>query len=269
VAYLNMGNILDDAQRFNESIDAYQKALAISPKDDAALYNLGIAYKHAGKPELAVDSWKKASALNPDTPQPLLALADFYYERNYYDLAMDEYQRILRRWPNIQEGHFNLATIYYKKNLNEYAIEEYKRVIEINDKNDFARKAYINLGILTSKSGKGGEETMQNAAGYVQKALMLKPGDADSLFSLGILYSKKEMYDKAIDTFYQAMRATRDSKLIAEAHNNIGKCHFKKGQYKKALQSFTRGIEEDPTNEELRMNRKTAMQAYEEELARK
>ncbi len=268
VAYLNMGNIMDDAQRYNEAIDSYQKALAISPKDDAALYNLGIAYKHAAKPELAIDAWKKAAELNPENPQPLMALADFYYENNHLDLAMDEYQRLLRRFPRIQEGHFNLAAIYYKKNQIDYAIEEYKRVIEIDDRNDFARKAYINLGVLTSKAG-ADEKTMEKSASYVQKALMIKPGDADALLSMGLLYSRKEMYDKAIDTFYQAISATSDAKLIAEAHNNIGKCHYKKREYKKALQAFSRAVEEDPTNEEVRMNRKSAMQAYEEELARK
>ena len=249
--------------------EAYEKALAISPKDDAALYNLGIAYKHAGKPQLAIESWKKAAELNPDNPQPLLALADYYYENNHYDMAMDEYQRILRRWPNIQEGHFSLATIYYKKNLLDYAREEYKRVVEINEKTDLARRAYVNLGILASKTEKPTDDSMRNAVGYVQKALLLKPGDAEALFSLGLLYAKKEMHDKAIDTFYQAIRATNDSKVIAESYNNIGKCYYKKGMYKKALQSFTRGIEEDPVNEEIRMNRKVAMQAYEEELARR
>jgi tetratricopeptide (TPR) repeat protein len=76
------------------------------------------------------------------------------------------------------------------------------------------------------------------------------------------------MPDKAIDTFYQAIKATSDSKIIGECYNNIGKSYYKKGQHKKALQAFSRGVDEDPTNEEIRMNRKVAMQAYEEQMAR-
>jgi len=269
IAYLNMGNILDDTQRYREAIDAYQKALAISPKDDAALFNLGIAYKHAKKPELAIETWRKAADLNPENPQPLLALADYYYENNHYDLAMDEYQRILRRWPDLQDAHFTLATVYYKRNQVEYAIEEYKRVIDINDRNNYARKAYINLGILESGDRKGGEAAMEKAQNYIQKALVMKPNDAEALLSLGIMYMKKEMFDRAIDTFLQAQRATNDSRLVADTNNNIGKCYYKKGQYKKALQAFTRGIEDDPTNEEIRMNRKVAMQAYEAEVQKR
>ncbi len=267
IAYLNMGNIMDDAQRFDEAIAAYKRALAISPKDDALLYNLGIAYEHSRKPELALESWRKAYDLNPKNPRPLIAIADYYYKNNHYDFAMDEYQKILRKWPNIQEGHFNLAAVYYKKNLLDYAIEEYKRVIEIDGKNELARKAYINLGILFSKREKG-EEGQEKGLVHIQRALLLKPGDAEALLALGTIYYKKRMYDRAIDTYYQVLKATRESKLIAETYGKIGSCYYEQKMYRKAVQAYARAVEEDPTNEEIRMNRKVAMQAYEEEIGR-
>jgi len=267
IAFLNMGNILDDAQRFDEAVEAYNRALAISPKDDTALYNLGIAYKHAGKPELAVDAWRKAADLNVNDPKPLLSMADLYYERGFADLAEKEYEKVARRWPNIQEGHFKLATIYYKRNQLEYAQRAYQRVIEINENNELSRKAYINLGLIQAKTG-ATEESMEKSMQQIQKALLIKPGDPEALNSLGIIYSKKQMYDRAIDAFFQVVKASTDSKMVSEAYNNIGKAYYKKKQYGKALKAFTRGIEEDPSSEEIRMNRKTAMQAYEAEISR-
>lgn len=269
VAYLNMGNIMDDAGRPDEAIEMYEKALAIDGKDDSVLYNMGIAYQHAGKPELAIQSWRKALSINPDKPDHQLAIAKFYYEKRDYDMAIDEYQKILRHWPEIQEAHFDIAGLYYKKNLIDYAVQEYKRVIEINDKTDFGRKAYINLGTITAETSKEDDEkTIENALSYTQRALLIKPGDPEALFSLGLIYSKKKMYDKAIETFYQVITASRESKLIAESYNNIGKSYFQQGLYRKAMQAFTRGIEEEPTIEEIRINRKVAMQAYEEALER-
>ncbi|MCX7677641.1 MAG: tetratricopeptide repeat protein [Spirochaetes bacterium] len=265
IAYLNMGNIMDDAGRYEEAIESYKKALLISPKDDAALYNLGIAYRHAGKVELALEVWKKAADLNPENPRPLLAIADFYYEKKYFDLAMDEYQKILRRWPNIQEAHFNLGAVYYHTNQLDYAIGEYKKVLEINDRNDLARKALVNLAILTSKKSVD-EKGMDEALQYAQKALLLKANDPEALFSLGVVYYRREMIDKAIDVMYQVVRASKDAKKIADAYNYIGMGYFKKGSYRKALQAFNRGVEEDPSNEELRVNRKTAADAYERSL---
>jgi tetratricopeptide (TPR) repeat protein len=75
------------------------------------------------------------------------------------------------------------------------------------------------------------------------------------------------MTDRAIDTFYQVIKNTTDSALLAQAYNNIGKTYYKKKEYRKALQSFTRALEETPSSEEIRMNRKAAEQAYENELA--
>ena len=267
IAYLNMGNILDDEQRFDEAIEAYQRALSISPKDDAAYYNLGIAYKHAGKPELAITAWKKAAELDPADAAPSVAIADYYYERGFYDLAESEYRRIVGRWPAIQEPHFKIGTMYFKRGNYDYAMNAFDKVIELDPNSDMARKALINKAVLVSKTG-AGEATLDKAKGIVQKALLMKPDDTEALFALGIIYMRKEQYDNAMDTFFQVVKGSAEPKLVADAYNNIGKCYYKKRLYKKALQAFTRGIEEDPGNEELRMNRKAASQAYEAELGR-
>ena len=266
IAYLNMGNILDDTEQYDEAIEAYRKALVINSKDDAVYYNLGIACKHAERPELAIDSWRKASELNENNPRALLALADYYYESKLYDLAEKEYQQILQRWPGQQDAHFKMATIYYKRGENEFALKAYKRVIDINAKNDLARKALINTGILISQT-RNDARALAESKTSVQKALLMKPGDPEALLSMGTLHFKEEMYDKAIETFYQVIKSTRDASLIAESYNNIGKSYYQKREYKKSLQAFTRAVEEDPSNEEIRINRKTASQAYEEELA--
>jgi tetratricopeptide (TPR) repeat protein len=54
--------------------------------------------------------------------------------------------------------------------------------------------------------------------------------------------------------------------MTAEAYNNMGKSYYQLKEYKKSVQAFTRGIEEDSSNEEIRINRKTAVQAYEQQL---
>ncbi len=266
IAYVNMGNILDDLGRSDEAIETYNKALAITEDDDSTLYNLGIAYKNAGKSELALKAWNRALELNPDSPKPLMAIANLYEEKALFDLAIEEYQKIIRRWDNLQEAHFNLAILYYKKNLLDYAKAELKKVIDLNGSNEFAAKAYTNLGIILSRTAGNNEKSLDEAQSYVQKALLQKPNDPEALISLGSVYYKKGMLEKAIDTFNLAISSSRDSKILAEAYNNIGKCYHKKGLYKNALTAFTRAIEEDPSSEEIRINRKVSMQAYESEL---
>ena len=268
VAYVNIGNILDDMGRPEEAIEAYNNALAISGDDESTLYNMGIAYKKSGKPELAIKTWYKAFELNSRSPKPLMAIAQTYEEKNLIDSAIEEYQKITKKWGDYQEAHFNLAVLYYKKNLLNYAKEEFKKVIELNKNSEFASKAYSNIGIILSKTAGNNEEQYDEAQLYVQKSLLHNPNDAEALISLATIYYKKGMLEKAIDTYNQAIASTRDSKLLAEAYNGVGKCYHKKGLYKNALTAFSRGIEQDPTMEEIRLNRKVSMQSYEDSLSR-
>ena len=123
----------------------------------------------------------------------------------------------------------------------------------------------INLAIVSSGE-RNDDESLNNSVKIIQKALLMKPDDSDALLALGIIYARKEMHQKAIDAFYQSIKSSRDNKMTAESYNNMGKSYYQLKEYKKAVQAFTRGIEEDPSNEEIRINRKTAVQAYESEL---
>ena len=265
-AYLNMGNILDDAQRYDEAAENYQKALSLNAKDDAAYYNLGLTYQHAGKPEMAIAAWKESARLNTTNPAPRLAIANYYYEAGFFDLAEKEYQDILQSWPNIQEGHFKMGSLYYKQHQYSYAYKAFERAAKVDVNSELARKSYVNMALINSELNPD-EHGIDESINLVQKALLIKPGDPEALLSFGILLGKKGQSDRAIDTFYQIIKNTTDSKLIAQAYNNIGKTHYKQQDYKKAVQAFSRAVEEDPSNEEIRINRKTASQAYEQEIS--
>jgi tetratricopeptide (TPR) repeat protein len=265
VAWINIGNILDDMQRYNEAIEAYNKALAISPKDHMAHYNLGIAYEHAGKPEKAVQSWQEASRLSKDDPNPRLAIADLYYQKGYYDEAEKAYRNITKDWPRLQEPHFRLASIYYKRDRFDFALKAFQRTVELDNNTSLARRALINIGtILASRANT--EDEFEEARNSIQKALLIQPGDPEALFALGEVRARSGMHEKAVDTYYQALQGARESELVADIYNGIGKSYYMLGRYRKALQAFTRGLEESPSREDIRMNRKSAMNAYEKQL---
>lgn len=267
IAFMNMGNILDDAQRFDDAIEAYQSALALRDNDDGTWFNLGLAYMHANKPALAVNAWKKATQINPGNIKARMMLADYYLQQGYPDLAEKEYQEIAYKWPQDQESMFKLGTIYHRQKDYADAKKAYRKVIEAGESTEYARKAYINLAVILTAERQD-EETFNEALNMIRKALQIKADDPDALMALGMVYARMEMHERAIESYYQSIRAARDSKMIAECYNNIGKSYYAMKQYKKSIEAFARGVEEDPSNEEIRMNRKSAVQAYENELNR-
>ncbi len=59
-AWIKLGNTLMDSSRYNEAIDAYQRALDIDPKNVDVRVDMGVCYRNAGKPDVAAIQGLKA-----------------------------------------------------------------------------------------------------------------------------------------------------------------------------------------------------------------
>jgi tetratricopeptide (TPR) repeat protein len=64
-AWIKLGNSLMDTHRFQEAIDAYQKAIELDPKNVDVRVDLGTCYRNIGRPDRAVKEYRKALAINP------------------------------------------------------------------------------------------------------------------------------------------------------------------------------------------------------------
>ncbi len=63
--WIKLGNILMDTHRFQESIDAYQKALELAPKNTDVRVDMGTCYRNIGRSDRAFEEYKKAITINP------------------------------------------------------------------------------------------------------------------------------------------------------------------------------------------------------------
>ncbi|OGW35176.1 MAG: hypothetical protein A2010_04925 [Nitrospirae bacterium GWD2_57_9] len=64
-AWTMLGNALMDANRFAEAVEAYQKSLAIDPKNVNVRVDLGTCFRNSGRPQQAVEEYKKALKIDP------------------------------------------------------------------------------------------------------------------------------------------------------------------------------------------------------------
>jgi len=265
IAYLNMGNILDDQGNFKEAIKYYKKSLTISQKDDRVYYSLGVTYKHMGRPELAIDAWEDGAKLNRKSPKFFLAKANLYYEKKHYDLAQQEYGKIIKKWPTLSDAHFKSSIIYAQKRDLDFAIKGFKKVIELNNNKKLTLKSYINLARLYLQK-ENSNNSQQEAISAIKKALLLAPGNDDALLTLGDIYYEQQNFNKSIDVFFQLLKQSHSEKKIATAYNGLAKSYFKLKLYRKSMENFTKAVQNDPGNEVYRLNRRAATEAYENEL---
>ncbi len=64
--WIALGNALMDTQQFSDAIEAYQKALALDPKNVDVRVDMGTCMRGIGKPEAAVAEFRKAIKIAPN-----------------------------------------------------------------------------------------------------------------------------------------------------------------------------------------------------------
>jgi Flp pilus assembly protein TadD len=164
--WLNLGNELNRSGKYSEAVDAYRKAVEISPDltgglnglgvaymslkryrdavdaflqalrtepDSAWTYsNLGLAYLESGNEREAVDALKKAVSIMPDLGAAQFNLGLAFRRMGMYREAAEAYRNAVRATPRNAEAHFHLGIMYINLNSEDAAMEEYKILKDLN-----------------------------------------------------------------------------------------------------------------------------------------
>jgi Flp pilus assembly protein TadD len=100
-ALISLGNMMMDASRFSEAVDAYQKVLDIDPKNADVRVDMGTCYKNMGKPDFAVKEYRQALEVNPQHLHALKNLGIVYaYDLHDNKEAVKAFEKALAAAPN-------------------------------------------------------------------------------------------------------------------------------------------------------------------------
>jgi len=126
------------------------KNISFSP-EALNYYFKGILARDAQRNDEAMEFFKKAIELNPNLEGPHLELGSIYYIKRLYDLEIKEYQEVLKINPKNTDALFFLAEAYETKGLYDIAIKEYEKIISIDPED---AEAYYNLGLAYLTEGR-------------------------------------------------------------------------------------------------------------------
>jgi tetratricopeptide (TPR) repeat protein len=131
--------------------------------------------------------------------------------------------------------HDALGDAYWMRGEGALAEHEWKEALCINP--DFVRPINA-LGALCAKQGRYNE-----AAAYLQHAILLDPHDADAHLNLGAVYAETGSLDRAEEQFRAAVSL---APLNFAAHNVLGKLYFDSGRLNEAEEQFRTSLDCDP-----------------------
>lgn len=207
--YRSLGSTYLDLERWAEAVEAYERAVALSPGLPTDHSSLGIAYQHLEQYDRAVAAYQKALAILPCDANTHDLLGDLYRKLGKVDEALHEYQESVRYAPDDFTAWHAIG-----------------QILEERGQMDEAKAAY--------------EKAVAAAEAYLKR----NPRDATVTYTLGLMYLLLGDAERAIALLQKAL-ALQPS---AEGHRALGNAYSEAGEYEKALEEYQAALALDPQN---------------------
>jgi protein O-GlcNAc transferase len=214
-AWYARGNICLRSEQPLTALEAYERFLALVPSHANAWCNRGNALQQLGRPAEAVGSYDRALALDPDLAAAYNNRGNALRVQQRFEEALQSYQRALRLDPRLAEAHDNSAVALLALNCPAEALQACER------------------------------------------ALALRPNFIEAVINRGNALRDLLQPEQALESYDCALRLDPD---CAEAHANRGNALLDLKRYAEALASYERALLGLPESADVLANRATALQ---------
>ncbi len=110
-AWVTLGNAYFDADRPQESIEAYERALQLDPNDPNVITDQGVMYVALRQFDKALANFQEANRLDPDHRQSLFNIGVAYAGLEDLDRAEEAWNRVIQAAPGTPDAERARAAI--------------------------------------------------------------------------------------------------------------------------------------------------------------
>jgi tetratricopeptide (TPR) repeat protein len=122
-----------DAKRWNEALNAYNKAIELNPNDASAYNNRGLAYDNLDKNDLAIADYEKAIELNPKYGDAFNNRGKTFGKLGDYKQAILNYDRAIELNPKNADAYYNRGNAYSRLGDYTYANQDLKKAANLGN----------------------------------------------------------------------------------------------------------------------------------------
>ena len=123
-------NDLLKAGQLPQAIQAYQQAIALSPKDEDLHFNLGIAYARSGDLTNAEAHYLEALKLLPDYPEVHNNLGNVLMREGRMKEAEEHFQEALKQMPDYAQANNNMGILLQGQKKTNEALAFFQKAVE-------------------------------------------------------------------------------------------------------------------------------------------
>jgi tetratricopeptide (TPR) repeat protein len=144
-AWVNYGNLLQNARRWNEAANAFRRAVSLAPTMAEAYNGLASTMAAMGRSEDAIATYEVAVRLKPESALMISNLGNAYFDADRVETAIETHRRAIAADPKFPEAYNNLAVALQELARYDEAMDSAKKAIEL--KTQYA-EAHQNVGLL-------------------------------------------------------------------------------------------------------------------------
>jgi tetratricopeptide (TPR) repeat protein len=241
--YLGQASLYEQRGDYNSAIDAYDKALILSPElPFAYLGRAKVYYRLGGEANYrnAIADYTDFINLVRDViPAHDLALAydgrgQAYMQLNDFDNARKDFTTAIERDSHSAQALYDLGLLFVRQGKPDEAIKWYTQSIA-SDANFYS--AYLSRGkalFLRYKTSNRAEDLNSALADFYQ-AHYLKGDAAEPYLNIGLVYNERGDSKKAVESYEEALKHNNN---YGEAYNALGEAYVQLHQLEKAITNF-------------------------------
>jgi tetratricopeptide (TPR) repeat protein/ADP-heptose:LPS heptosyltransferase len=218
--WVSMGNALCGQQRWQEAVEAFGRALAMSPGDAAILSNISVALLRSGRAEEAIQCAKQAFALDHSNAAICANLGACLLAQERWADAEQAFRAATANDPTNSDLWCNLGRLLQHEEKLDEAIDCFRRAVEVNPKH---AEAHRMLGNALKNA-----DQIDEALECFRSALELNPRSAAVHNSLGATLERQGKFDEAGACYRRAVEAQPDS---FESHLNLAAAMLLTGNF--------------------------------------
>jgi tetratricopeptide (TPR) repeat protein len=228
-AWANLGAVYQAQGKDEESVQAFQKAQALDPKNDTfqqlakhSVSNVGYkAYQQAvqlqqqGKSQEALPYFQKALASN-DTADIHAAYGVSLQSTGQLDGAIGEYLKAIAKEPGNADYNYYLGTAYHQKKDLTKAAAAYKKALSLKPGYKDAQQALASIDQQNASADLEKAIDAYNKKNYpvamtlVTQALAKNSQDAMAYYYRGLIYDAQKKTPQAAQSYQEAIRLNPD-----------------------------------------------------------
>jgi tetratricopeptide (TPR) repeat protein len=226
-----LGDIAEREGHPLEAVQEYQRAAEMQPSE-ANLFSWGAELLLHRAPEPAAEVLTKGHRLFPNSVRMLVGLAVTSYARGSYEQASEQLLHACDLNPADPSPYLFLGKIQQAEKVEPPGwTKRLQRFVNLQPENPLAYYYYA-VGLAKESNDR---ENLALVESLLQKAIRLDSHFGDAYLQLGILYSERKDFPKAISAYQKAIETTP---LPDEAHYRLAEAYRQTGETQKARQEI-------------------------------